>query len=80
MSDSPKDSAPNPLLEVKPGSLAEVMNADPFGWSQADVQVIVSALRKQRREHVLAEAEGKIKGKKAGPKGKAPTSLEDLGL
>lgn len=71
-------SLPNPILEVKADSLAELFARDPNDWNSQDLNVIVAALRADRKRHQEAELAGKVKG--ASKKAPAPASLDELGL
>lgn len=81
------------LTEDASTSLEELFSRDPNGWTDPDLEKIVSVLRAQRTKFNLLEGVKQVEGKPRGkatalPKAKleAPTqgqnklSLDDLGL
>ena len=89
MSDFPAPA----LIEDANTSLEELFSRDPNGWTDSDLEKIVSVLRAQRTKFNAAEGVKQIEGKPRGkatalPKAKleAPAgeqkklSLDDLGL
>lgn len=73
-----------PLVEVSPDSLDELMARDPLDLTKSDLETIVAALREQRKIWRVAEAAGAKKAPKS--KGASPNitfkdlKIEDLEL
>lgn len=73
-SPSPTQS-PSPLTEAKASSLEELINRSP-DLTDAEVDAIVTELRKQREKWAASEAMPKAK---KAPKGSAPTlTIDDV--
>lgn len=72
------------LAEATTDSLTELLSRDPFEMTRQDRNLIVAALRAQRKKWEAAEAEGaKPKSKKVAEAAKsliAKVNAEDLGL
>lgn len=76
----PQSSA---LAEASTSSLSDLMSKDPFEMTRQDRNLIVAALREQRKKWEAAEAEGKkSRPKKAAAAASLVTkqSADDLGL
>lgn len=74
---------PSPLAEANPASLDELFSRDPLSLSNNDIARGVEALRAQRANWKIAEAQGKTKApkaKKAKPDSAEVGSLDDIGL
>lgn len=74
----------SPLTEAEPDSLDELMARDPMQLTEQNINVVVTALRKQRISWESEEASAKSKGKrpsaKAAREAAAKISLENLEL
>lgn len=70
------------LKEATPASLDELFSRDPLQLNDRDITTIVAELRSQRKNWLVAEAQGKRTGAKAKPgaKAKVDTTLDELGL
>lgn len=67
----------NPISEVNPLSLAEIMALDPLKLTKQDRAAIVTELRRARASWEIAESKGKRVAPTKEPK--KIFSLEDLG-
>lgn len=72
--------SPSPLTEAQPTSLEAYFNLDPADMSDEDMDIIIAALRKDRKDFMQAEAEGKKPPRKKTPMPEGGLELEDLGL
>ena len=69
----------NPLNEATPDSIDELMSRDPLGYSKVDLEKIVGIFREQRKNWLIAEAQGKkTKAVKAAKTPKEIITLDDL--
>lgn len=72
------------LAEAGPGgeSLSDLMSRDPTGWTQADEDRVLEAIRAQRERWAALEASGQTRaGAKRAPLAKSTSlSAEDIGI
>ena len=86
MSDVPTQQVPDQIIDrvVDPRLIDELFNMDPLKLTDADLDVIIADLRKDRADHLAAAAAPK--GKKVAAAGKQAViplgdiDLADLGL
>lgn len=69
----------SPLSTTNPLSLEELFSRDPLDLSDADVEAICLAFRRQRERWVNEERSAKAQGRRANPAA-ANLSLGDLEL
>lgn len=78
------EATPSPLSEVKEDSLNDLFMKDPLNLSEADIERVVTELRRKREQWQAAEASGAKRAPKAiaAPKVKPDVALDldDLGL